>query len=194
MENRENTAQKRKGQAMTEMVLIFPMFIIMTMIVLKLFALVLVVQKTEIASAYASRKWMLEAHRNANYFGWDDQLKGKINSRVQSFIKPSKFTGVASTYVTFNRTQVWTQVTVQVCISSPNIPLLCVYPKDKVCSSYDGPGLNGPCSKGYEYICGGSEACKPSDPNAPPFKGVEISASKFVPVRDRPIAWSLPSV
>lgn len=171
------------------MVMIFPMFVIMMMVVLKLFALVLVVQKAEIASAYASRKWMLEAHRNSKYFAWDSGLQTRISSRVKSFMGTSNFTGVTDTEVTFNRTQVWTQVSVEVYVKSPNLPLLCIYSKDDVCKAYDGPNVNGPCAIGYNYICGAEYA-----PGKKSFKGVIIRASKYVPVRDRPIAWSLPTV
>jgi Flp pilus assembly protein TadG len=49
----------RKGQATTEVVLLFPIFFILALFVIKIYGLLVVVQKTEIASFYAAKRWQL---------------------------------------------------------------------------------------------------------------------------------------
>lgn len=61
----------KKGQATTEMVLLVPLFLIVAIGIVKLFALAVMVQKMELACYYAGRRWMLESHKNAAYAGWD---------------------------------------------------------------------------------------------------------------------------
>lgn len=177
------------GQAMTEMVMVFPIFVLVMLVILKLFALVLVVQKAEIASAYAARKWMLEAHRSSQYMGADEGLKGKIRGTVTKFIGTSTLLGVNATNVYFTRTQVWTMVEVSVNVASPNVPILCIYKKEDVCDGYGDA-----CNKGYAFMCGELEEGYGEEKDKKIFKGAVIRATKYVPVRDRPIKWSLPSV
>lgn len=174
-----------RGQAMTEMVMIFPIFVLVMLVILKLFALVLVVQKAEIASAYASRKWMLEAHRSSQYVSSDEGIKNTIRSKVKDFIGNSTLLGISDAVVEFTRTQVWTMVEVKVYVASPNVPILCIYPENEVCDGYEAS-----CVKGYQYMCG----TKDEEDGKKTFKGAIIRATKYVPVRDRPIKWSLPSV
>ncbi len=52
---------------MTEVLLLFPMFMVILFITVKIFALLVLIQKMEIASYYAARRWQLESHLNANY-------------------------------------------------------------------------------------------------------------------------------
>ena len=178
-----------RGQAMTEMVMVFPIFVLVMLVVLKLFALVLVVQKAEIASAYAARKWMLEAHRSSQYTPSDEGIKNTIRQKVKTFIGTSTLLGVNETNVYFTRTQVWTMVEVSVNVASPNVPILCIYKKEEVCEGYGTA-----CNKGYEFMCGELEEGYGEEKDKKIFKGAVIRATKYVPVRDRPIKWSLPSV
>ena len=60
------------GQATTEVVLLFPLFMFFLFAFAKLFALLILVQKLEIASFYAARRWQLESHRKMAYTGPED--------------------------------------------------------------------------------------------------------------------------
>ncbi|MBO7605771.1 MAG: hypothetical protein J6S61_04845, partial [Elusimicrobiaceae bacterium] len=52
----------KHGQATTEVVLLFPIFFILALFIIKIYGLLIVLQKTEIASVYAARRWQFESH------------------------------------------------------------------------------------------------------------------------------------
>jgi Flp pilus assembly protein TadG len=78
---------RRKGQAMTEMLLLLPLFMFIVFFTAKIFALLVLVQKLEIASFYAARRWQLESHLSVDYAGSDQgNLKSDIKDKVEEYI------------------------------------------------------------------------------------------------------------
>lgn len=148
----------KKGQATTEMVLLVPLFLIVAIGIVKLFALAVMVQKMELASYYAGRRWMLESHKNAAYAGWDQNTLSKdIERWVASFLgagdeTKEKLLGFARQDIRFRvePTIIYSVLTLKV-RTEGLIPFR--------------PSLE----KEWEII-------------------------KYVPTRDRPIHWNVPSI
>lgn len=146
-----------RGQAMTEVVLMFPMFMFFLFAFAKIFALLVLVQKIEIASFYAARRWQLESHRNVDFLANDNALKTNIEGQVSQYLgygQPAgKFLDLegAGAQITIERTQVWQVVTVTV----KTEPIKMAY---------------------YET------------------NGFKFEVTKYVPNRDRPIAFVLPGL
>ena len=173
---------RRRGQAMTEVVLLFPLFMLVVFITAKMFALLVLVQKMEIGSYYAARRWQLESHLNADFAAsWDEPwLKKDIEDKVKGYLgfdTPSvkKFLNLRTLKLEIVRTQVWNVVTMTVETDPAGIGLLCKYPKQVVCASPYGAA----CISGYEYLCSG---------------GKQLEVIKYVPSRDRPIQFVLPGL
>jgi hypothetical protein len=155
----------RRGQATTEVVLLFPIFMFFLFAFAKVFALLILMQKLEIASFYAARRWQLESHRNASFEGWDENnLRPHIQQRVLSYLgydtPAANFLDLTRSCqatkncpnqpgVTVQRTQVWNVVTVTACTK----PLQMAFYKTT---------------------------------------GFVVCSTKYVPNRDRPIAFILP--
>lgn len=177
----------RPAQAMTEVVLLFPVFLVITMVTAKIFALLVLVQKMEIASFYAARRWQLESHLNATDFP-DDLLQKDIEDKVRGYIgfdNPAtvKFLNLQSLKLEVQRTQVWNVVTLKVSTAPRNIKLLCKYSKEVVCAAPYGQD----CRNGYDFLC-----VQPGDHQNGAGKTLEVI--KYVPSRDRPIRFVLPGV
>jgi len=167
---------------MTEVVLLFPLFMLVVFMTAKMFALLVLVQKMEIGSYYAARRWQLESHLNAEFAAnWDDPwLRKDIEDKVKGYVgfdTPSvkKFLNLRSLKLEVVRTQVWNVVTLTVETDPAGIGLLCKYPKQVVCASPYGAA----CSNGYDYLCAG---------------GKQLEVVKYVPNRDRPIQFVLPGL
>lgn len=150
------------GQAMTEVVLLFPIFMFFMLAMAKIFALMILVQKMEIAAFYAARRWQLESHRNVEFDGADmGSLKNDIwaqasksigyGTAVEKFmdLAPSCPNGKPAGLV-IERTQIWNVVTMRVCTKPVDIAWM-----------YHSPGWT------FEVV-------------------------KYVPNRDRPINFTLP--
>ena len=172
----------RRGQAMTEVVLLFPLFMLIVFMTAKMFALLVLVQKMEIASYYAARRWQLESHLNAEYAsGWDESfLKRDIEDKVKGYVgfytpAVSKFLNLRALKLDIVRTQVWNVVTITVETNPAGVKILCKYPKQTVCA----PPYGGACMNGYDYIC---------------YGGKQLEVIKYVPNRDRPIQFVLPGL
>ena len=171
----------RGGQAMTEVVLLFPIFLIIVFITAKIFALLVLVQKMEIASYYAARRWQLESHLSADWVSWDDgTLKKDIERAVSGYLgfeTPAvrKFLNLKELKIDVVRTQVWNVITITVTTNPAGVKLLCKYPKQGVCTYPYGQA----CLDGHDYICRG---------------GKQLEVIKYVPNRDRPIAFVLPGL
>ena len=153
----------RKGQATTEVVLLFPVFMFFLFAFVKIFAMLILVQKMEIASYYAARRWQLESHRNVDYEGQDGALMNDIEAKVSQYIgfggKNEKFLGLIrltghGARFDCTRTQVWNVCTLTVKTAPGN-----------------DAGWMTSMMKGYTF---------------------EIT--KYVPNRDRPIAFVLPGL
>lgn len=177
---------RRPAQAMTEVVLLFPVFMVILFVTAKIFALLVLVQKMEIASFYAARRWQLESHLNADWAAkQDDRVQRDIEEKVKEYLGFSnpaivKFLNLQSAKIEIQRTQVWNVVTLKVSTRPRNIKLMCKYSKEVVCSSYGQD-----CRNGYDYLC-----VEPGNHQNGAGKTLEVT--KYVPSRDRPIAFELP--
>jgi len=175
--------QRRPGQAMTEVVLLFPVFLVILYITVRIFALLVMVQKLEIASFYAARRWQLESHDSYVYAASDQALMSDIKAKVNNFMG---YTGKGKKFFSFGKeisvnveqTDVWQVITLTANIRPTRIPLLCIYPREQVCQKYGKA-----CRNGYDVLC--------LDPNRPSTIGKNIEVTKYVPQRERPIAFQL---
>lgn len=157
---RKKLLNARGGQATTEVVLLVPLFMFFLFAFAKTFALLVLVQKMEIASYYAARRWQLESHRNVQYEDHDKKtLCNDIEEKVESYLGigtgSEKFLGINSDSVTVcpvERTQVWNVVTLTV---------------------RTAPVVDVPLFKN---------------------DGFTFEVVKYVPNRDRPIAFVLPGL
>jgi hypothetical protein len=155
-----------KGQATTEVVLLMPLFMFFLYAFAKVFAMLLLAQKLEIASYYAARRWQLESHRNAQYVGNDlSALQSDIIRRVNHYMgldqmitgplatsTTASFLGVQGPVnLTIEPTQVWQVVTLTVYTRPIQMALI----------------------------------------HTPTYK---FEVKKYVPNRDRPIAFVLPGL
>lgn len=159
----------RRGQATTEVVLLFPIFMFFLFAFAKIYAMLILVQKMEIASYYAARRWQLESHRNVDYEGDDmGSLREDIERRVseylgfgalsdeygqstEKFLDLVRLTG-SGAKLGITRTQVWNIVTLTV----KTRPL-------EIAWMYKSPGYT-------------------------------FEVTKYVPNRDRPIKFVLPGL
>ena len=151
----------------------------------KIFALLVLVQKMEIASFYAARRWQLESHLSAKYVPSDEKIRKDIEEKVKEYLgfnnsSTKKFLNLQNAKIVVNRNQVWNEVTLIVSTRPTNIKLLCRYPKDVVCASYGRD-----CRNGYDYMC-----VEPGNHQNAAGKSLEVT--KYVPNRDRPIEFTIP--
>lgn len=167
----------KKGQATTEVVLLFPLFLILTLFIIKIYGLLIIVQKSEIASFYAARRWQLESHRAAKFSQtWDENfLLRDIEEKVQAYLgfknsATKKFLALRRVTVKVERTNVWNIINLTVETHPPRLPLLCSYDKRDVCKY----PYSQACFRGYDFIC---------------ESGGKIVVTKNVPNRDRPISF-----
>ena len=174
----------RPGQAMTEVVLLFPLFLVIVFITAKIFALLVLVQKMEIASYYAARRWQLESHLNSDRASWDEgTLKKDITEKVRGYLgfeatgknQAKAFLNLKDFKIDVIRTQVWNVITLTVTTNPAGVKMLCKYPKQAVCATPYGAA----CNNGHDYLCQG---------------GKQLEVIKYVPNRDRPIQFVLPGL
>ncbi|MHB2025213.1 MAG: TadE/TadG family type IV pilus assembly protein [Elusimicrobiota bacterium] len=109
----------KRGQATLETVLLLPIFMFFLFAFAKIFALLILVQKMEIASFYASMRWELESHRNVNYVSDDNILEQDIRNNVMDYLgfnnsQLKGFLSLASANLDIMRTEVWQKVTLTV--------------------------------------------------------------------------------
>lgn len=156
----------KKGQAMTEVVLLFPVFMFFLFAFVKIFAMLILVQKMEIASYYAARRWQLESHRNVDFEGDDSALMNDIEAKVSEYIgyggPNEKFLGLMrltghGARFDCTRTQVWNVCTLTV---------------------RTAPVSDTTNWAGWMYKS----------------TGYTFEVTKYVPNRDRPIAFVLPGL
>lgn len=145
---------------MTEVVLLFPIFVFFLLAFAKIFALLILVQKMEVASYYAARRWQLESHRNVAYEGDDaGLLRSDIQEKVSEYLGYNNagtktFLDLEGPAADFRceRTQVWNVCTLTV--------------------------ETHPVEIGWMYKT----------------RGMKFEVTKYVPNRDRPIAFVLPGL
>ncbi len=169
----------KKAQTTVEVVMLLPIFLIFLLFIAKIFALLVLVQKMEIASFYAGRRWQLESHRQVEFVQrWDNTvLKEDIARKVKDYIgftnpTTKKFLSLNKVELNIERTQLWNVVTLSVATKPPGFGMLCKYDKRKICKKPYGDK----CFKGYNFMC---------------ESGAKIEVIKYVPNRDRPIPFVL---
>jgi len=145
------------GQATTEVVLLLPLFMFFLFAFSKVFATLILIQKMEIASFYAARRWQLESHRNVAHESFDNgTLCPDIEQKVKEYLgyfdaQTKSFLGIQSVSVCpVQRTQVWNVLTLTVFTNPIDLPTM--------------------KTGGYKF-----------------------EVVKYVPNRDRPIAFVLPN-
>lgn len=154
---------RRSGQATTEVVLTLPILMLFVWMFTKLFLLLILVQKLEIASYYAARRWQLESHRNVQYeqkdgggnFGCEGQFQslcGNIEHHVRGYLGCTggplvTYLGLAKCDVEITRQNVWNEVSLTANVTLPFVQQV-----------------------------------------------KEFRVTKYVPNRDRPIAYVLPGL
>ena len=126
--------RKARGQATTEVVLLFPLFMFFMFGLVKIFALLIVVQKMEIAGFYAARRWQLESHRNVAYEADDEnKLRKDISEKTARFLGCGNravetfldlMCSDTKNMVQVQRAQVWNIVTLRLKTRPWRIPLM----------------------------------------------------------------------
>ncbi|WP_424246096.1 hypothetical protein Dip510_001013 [Elusimicrobium posterum] len=171
----------KRGQATTEVVLLFPLFLVFMIFFARIFSLLVLVQKMEIASAYAARRWQLESHSTYTFQqGWDKNFLSKdIQKRVEEYIgfkNPATrdFLNLRAVKVEMTRSQMWNEIKITVFTNPTKVKMICKYDPQIVCQD---ERIKTSCMKGYDYMC---------------LSGGKMEVKKFVPSRDRPIPFRLP--
>lgn len=150
--------RSERGQATTEVVLLLPLFMFFLFAFSKVFATLILIQKMEVASFYAARRWQLESHRNVAHESFDNgTLCPDIEQKVKEYLgyydnTTKSFLGIQTVSVCpVQRTQVWNVVTLTVFTNPIDLPTM--------------------KTGGYKF-----------------------EVVKYVPNRDRPIAFVLPGL
>ena len=142
-----------RGQATTEMVLLFPVMVVFILFIIKIFGLLVLTQKMEIAGFYAARRYQLQSHTSDYLSRWDRRfLEKDIQKKVEEYIgfnNPGmvRFLSLRSLNLTIDNSGTWTKVTMTVFTRPPRIKFLCKYDKLPLCKN----DMN--CLKGYEFLC-----------------------------------------
>lgn len=144
----------RRGQATTEMVLLFPVFVIFILFIIKIFGLLVLSQKMQIAGTYAARRYQMQSHVNT-YFAqtWDQRyLKKDIKKKVEDYVGFSnpgavRFLSLKALKLDIDTSGTWTKITLEATTRAPRIRFLCNYNKDQVCQH------DNYCLKGYSFLC-----------------------------------------
>ena len=168
----------RRGQATTEVVLLFPFFVIFILFVIKIFGLLVLSQKMEIAGYYAARRFQLQSHETDYYQNtWDRRyLEKDIQEKLESYLglnNPGmrKFLSVSKLTMDIARSGTWTRITLTAHTRPPRIRFLCNYNKDEVCYR------DAKCLKGYAFLC---------------ETGGEVSVIKYVGKNERVVPYQRP--
>lgn len=168
----------RRGQATTEMVLLFPVLIIFVLFIIKIFGLLVLNQKMQIAGTYAARRYQLQSHVTEYYErGWDRRfLKKDVQRKVEEIIgfnNPGmrQFLSLNSFKLDVNTDNNWTKITLTANTKAPRIKFLCNYDKDRVCDR------DRYCLKGYSFLC---------------ENGARIQVIKYAGKNERPAPYARP--
>ncbi len=149
----KNIFFSRRGQATTETVLLFPVLVIFILFIIKIFGLLVLTQKMEIAGFYAARRYQLQSHVTDYLTRWDRRyLQKDIQKKVEEYLgfnNPGmvRFLSLRSLKLDINTSGTWTRVTMTVFTAPPRIKFLCNYDKLQLCQN------EATCYKGYEFLC-----------------------------------------
>lgn len=171
-------AHNRRGQSTTEMVLLFPVVIVFILFIIKIFGLLVLNQKMQIAGTYAARRFQLQSHVTEYYEkGWDRRfLKKDIQRKVEEIIgfnNPGmrQFLSLNSFRLDIDTHGNWTKITLVANTKAPRIAFLCNYDKDKVCDR------DRYCLRGYSFLC---------------EEGARIQVIKYAGPNERPAPYARP--
>lgn len=144
----------KRGQATTEVVLLFPLFVIFILFIIKITGLFVLNQKMNIAAVYAARRFQLQSHITPKYAnGWDRTfLIPNIERKVKAYLGfenngMRKFLNLRDVKLKIDTTTTWTKITLTAHMSPLRIRFLCNYQKDTLC------GNNAHCLRGYVVVC-----------------------------------------
>ncbi len=168
----------RRGQATTEMVQLFPVLVVFVLFIIKIFGLLVLNQKMQIAGMYAARRYQLQSHVTDFYErGWDRRyLKKDVQRKVEEIIglnNPGtrQFLSLSSFKMDINTDDNWTKITLTANTKAPRIRFLCNYDKDKVCER------DRYCLRGYNFLC---------------EDGAKIEVIKYAGKNERPAPYARP--
>lgn len=174
----KTTFFSRRGQATTEMVLLFPVLVVFVLFIIKIFGLLVLNQKMQIAGMYAARRYQLQSHVTDYYEqGWDRRfLKKDVQRKVEEIIglnNPGtrQFLSLNSFKMDINTSDNWTKITLIANTKAPRIRFLCNYDKDKVCDR------DRYCLRGYNFLC---------------EDGAKIEVIKYAGKNERPAPYVRP--
>lgn len=143
----------QRGQATTETVLLFPVMVIFILFIIKIFGLLVLTQKMEIAGFYAARRYQLQSHTTDYLTRWDRRfLQKDIQRKVEAYLGFSnpgmaRFLSLRKLKIDINTSGTWTKVTMTVFTAPPRIKFLCKYDKLQICQN------DMSCLKGYSFLC-----------------------------------------
>lgn len=143
----------RRGQATTETVLLFPVMVIFIVFIIKIFGLLVLTQKMEIAGFYAARRFQLQSHTTAYLQRWDQRfLKKDIEAKVREYLgfnNPGmkRFLSLRDLKLTIETSGTWTKLTMTAYTAPPRVRFLCNYDKLGICKNDEY------CLKGYNFLC-----------------------------------------
>ncbi len=167
----------KRGQATTETVLLFPVLVIFILFIIKIFGLLVLTQKMEIAGFYAARRYQLQSHVTDYLTRWDRRfLQKDIEKKVRDYLGfnnagMKRLLSLRDLKLKINTSGTWTQVTMTVQTAPPRINFLCKYEKLQLCQG------DLSCLKGYEFLC---------------ETGGQIQVIKYVGPNERPLPWVRP--
>ncbi len=178
MTNKLFSLRAKKGQATTEVVLLFPLFVIFILFIIKIFGLLILNQKMEIAGYYAARRYQLQSHETDYYANtWDRRfLKKDIQRKVENYLgfdNPDmrKFLNLNKLKIDIDPAGNWVKVVLTAYTRPPRIRFLCDYNKDRVCEQ------DAKCRKGYAFLC---------------ETGGEVKVIKYAGHNERPAPYQRP--
>ncbi len=169
-----NLFSSRRGQATTETVLLFPIIIIFTLFILKIFAILVLTQKMEIAGFYAARRYQLQSHLAGQGKSWDKRfLEKDIQDKVEEYLgfrNPGirRFLSLRKLTIKVDLKSTWIKITLTAFTQPPRIKFLCKYDKLQICENTIS------CLKGYAFLC---------------EEGGEIKVIKYVGYNDRVLPY-----
>ena len=178
MKHKPHFLRTRRGQATTEMVLLFPVLIVFVLFIIKIFGLLVLNQKMQIAGTYAARRYQLQSHVTDFYEqGWDRRfLKKDIQRKVENFLGVNnpgmrQFLSLNTFRMDVDTNNNWTKITLTANTKAPRIAFLCKYNKDRVCDR------DRYCLRGYSFLC---------------EDGARIQVIKYAGKNERPVPYARP--
>ena len=167
----------RRGQATTETVLLLPVFVIFIVFIIKIFGLLVLTQKMEIAGFYAARRYQLQSHTTDYLQRWDRNfLQKDIEKKVEDYLGFNnagmrRFLSLRKLNIKIETQSTWTKVTLTVFTRPPRIEFLCKYDKLQLCEN------DTSCLAGYAFLC---------------EKGGQIQVIKYVGPNERVLPYVRP--